>query len=72
LPETILGVNEALSHEKVMRIRGVDVGDAVGITEDIHLFVEAGEAEGIFCLWKWTSNEYHPDDPDENKKDEES
>jgi hypothetical protein len=72
LPEAILGVNEALGHEKVMRIRGVDMGDAVGITEDIHLFVEAGKAESIFRLRKWTSDEYHPGDADEDKKDEEN
>jgi len=52
-----------------MRIRGVDVRDAVGITEDIHLFVEARKAEGIFSLWKWTSSEYNPGDADEDKKD---
>jgi len=68
LPEAILGVNEALGHEKVMRVRGVDMGDAVGITEDIHLFKKAGEAKSSFRLWKWTSNEHHPDDADQDKK----
>jgi hypothetical protein len=45
------------------------MGDAVGITEDIHLFKKAGEAESPFRLWKWTSNEHHPDDADKDKKD---
>jgi hypothetical protein len=48
------------------------MGDAVGIAEDFHLFMKAGEADCTFRFGKWTSNEYHPCDADEDEENKEN
>ena len=50
LPETILGLYEALGEEEVVEVGGVDMGHSPGIAENLDFRLQAGDLDAAFDL----------------------